>query len=79
MILKLLGITLLSVVLAIPLTILVVLNSGSVLRGIERRWEIEVIGHSGPADWVILVIWLMLSLTIAGTIAAIRNRRGKTE
>ena len=56
------------VVLSMPLTFIVTIALLPVWSAIERRWGIESLGHSGPAEWcfwVVFVICIIALLTAA--------------
>lgn len=76
---KLAGFGILAILLAIPPTFFAAIASVPLLRDVEERWSIEAIGHSGPADWVIWTIWLVISALIAGTIWLLHRKRETTE
>lgn len=67
-VLKILGLIVAAVVLAIPPAFFVAIASVPLLRFLEPRWGIEMIGHSGPADWVLWTIWIVISAAIAATL-----------
>jgi hypothetical protein len=62
---------------ALPLSAITTLALLPLWRFIEERFGIESVGHSGPADWcfiLLYVIWLS-----AGTVVfALRARRRRT-
>ena len=68
------GIVLLAgiVVLSIPLTIVVTIMLLPLWAAIERRWGIESIGHSGPADWC---FWAVFAICIIMLLAGARWMR----
>jgi len=56
------------VVLGVPITIAVTIALMPLWSLIERRYGIESVGHSGPADWcfwVVFVIYLGVALAVA--------------
>ncbi len=53
---------------AIPLAFIVLIALMPVLRSLESATELELVGHSGPADWVIFVVWAVISLIITATL-----------
>ncbi len=73
------GIIIAAVLLAIPFTFVAAIASVPLLRDIEARWDIEVVGHSGPADWVIWMIWLVISAALAATIWRLGTTRKTAE
>ncbi|MDH3741155.1 MAG: hypothetical protein OER56_06100 [Hyphomicrobiales bacterium] len=75
-VLKTLGIIVSGIILAIPISFFVAIASLPLLRDAEKRWDIEVIGHSGPADWVLWTIWIVISAMIAATIWLLMRKRG---
>jgi uncharacterized protein YybS (DUF2232 family) len=52
----------------VPFAIMAAVASAPLLRKAEAAFGIELIGHSGPADWVLAVFWLVISTGIAFTI-----------
>ena len=73
-ILKSIGILAVAVGLAIPFSILAAIAAVPLMRWAEETWRIEVIGHSGPADWLLAAIWMVISAGIAITIWPKFNR-----
>ena len=56
------------VVLGVPITFAVTIALMPLWSMIERRYGIESVGHSGPADWcfwVVFVIYLGVALAVA--------------
>ena len=76
-VLKTLGIIVAAIVLAIPVSFFIAIGSLPLLRDAEKRWNIEVIGHSGPADWVLWTIWIVISVAFAVTIWLLMTKRGR--
>jgi hypothetical protein len=64
--------------LAIPFTFAALIALIPALRRLEPAFGIEMIGHSGPADWVIFVVWAVISFLITATLLVNRNSKGKT-
>jgi hypothetical protein len=60
---------------AIPLSFVILIAILPVLRSLEKSTGIEMIGHSGPADWVIAGVWVVISLFIVATLIATRPRK----
>ena len=75
-ILKTLGIIAAAAVLAFPISFMMGFASAPLLRNAEKRWGIELIGHSGPADWLLWTIWIVISTAIAITIWLLTKKRG---
>lgn len=65
--LKGVGIALAIVILTAPLALFIGLISVPLLRWLEMHYPIEVIGHSGPADWVFIAIYVVL-IIVAGIL-----------
>ena len=64
------------VVLSMPLTFVITMALFPVWSSIERRWGIESVGHSGPADWC---FWVVFALCIIMLVAGMRWLRGPSE
>jgi hypothetical protein len=61
------------VVLSMPVTFVVAILLTPLWSAIERRWGIESVGHSGPADWC---FWLVFAICITTfTLVGRRIRR----
>ena len=52
------------VVLGMPLSFVVTILLLPLWASIERRWGIESIGHSGPAEWCFWVVFAMCIMTL---------------
>lgn len=63
------------VVLSMPVTFVVTIPLMPVWSAIERRWGIESVGHSGPADWCFSLVFATCVTTF--TLVARRLRRTK--
>ena len=66
-----LGLMALAVPVAIVLTILLL----PLWRWVEATWQIESVGHSGPADWCFVAVYV-LCLAAMGTAWALGRRAG---
>lgn len=75
-ILKALGTIVAAIVLAFPITFVTGFASAPLLRDAEKSWGIELIGHSGPADWLLWTIWIVISTAIATSIWLLTRKRG---
>ena len=58
---------LLIIIMAVPLSIVVTIVLSPFWSWLESSIGIESLGHSGPAEWCYLVIFLMLVAAITGT------------
>jgi hypothetical protein len=52
------------VVLSMPLTFIITIALLPVWSAIERRWGIESLGHSGPAEWCFWAIFAICIITL---------------
>lgn len=59
---------------AVPLSFLVIIALMPGLRRLEVASGLELVGHSGPADWLIAVIWAVISIIIGATLAVNRKQ-----
>ena len=60
-------------VLSMPVTFVVTILLMPLWSAIERRWGIESVGHSGPADWCFWLVFASCIMTF--TLVARRLRR----
>ena len=61
---------------SVPLSVAITLAMLPVWRWIEDRYAIESVGHSGPADWCFLTMFLgCVSASTAFYVISIRTRR----
>ena len=58
---------LLIIIIAVPLSIVITIVLSPFWSWLETSTGIESLGHSGPAEWCYLVIFLMLVAAITGT------------
>ena len=63
-------------VLAMPLTFVMTIMLLPVWSAIERRWGIESVGHSGPAEWC---FWVVFAINIIMLLAGARWLRGPSK
>ena len=63
------------VVLSMPVAFVVTIMLMPLWSAIERRWGIESVGHSGPADWCFWLVFATCIMTF--TIVARRWRTGR--
>jgi len=61
------------VALSLPVTFYLTMVLMPLWSEIERRWGIESVGHSGPADWCFLTVFACV-VTISLTVYAVRTR-----
>jgi hypothetical protein len=59
---------------ALPLSFFVIIALVPALRSLEGSTGIELVGHSGPADWVIALIWAVISILISATLLVNRKQ-----
>lgn len=55
---------LIAVIVSLPLGWLVAMLLTPVLWRLEPVLNLELAGHSGPSDWVVLVIWGIIAITL---------------
>ena len=60
---------------AIPFAFVLLIASMPVLRALEASTGIEMVGHSGPASWIIYSIWAVISAIITATLVATRSKK----
>jgi hypothetical protein len=60
------------VVLGVPATFFLTIALLPLWGAIERRYGLESVGHSGPADWC---FWTVFLLYLGGALAAARLAR----
>ncbi|HKH91238.1 MAG TPA: hypothetical protein VKA54_05495 [Gemmatimonadaceae bacterium] len=67
------------VVLSVPLTFVITIALLPVWSSIERRWGIESVGHSGPAEWCFWVVFAMcvVAICIIMLLVGARGPRGR--
>jgi hypothetical protein len=62
---------------AMPIAIVLTLLLLPLWRWIEETWQIESVGHSGPADWCFVAVYL-LCLALMGAAWAALGRGKRT-
>lgn len=62
---------------ALPLSAIATLALLPLWRFIEERFGIESVGHSGPADWCFILLYVM-GLSAGAVVFALRARRRRT-
>jgi hypothetical protein len=63
----------------LPVSFVVTLVLLPMWSAIEARWQIESVGHSGPATWCFVSVYALLSLgSLIIAIVADRNRPAGT-
>ena len=62
---------------ALPLSAITTLALLPVWRFVEERFGIESVGHSGPADWCFILLYV-LWLSAGAVVFALRVRRRRT-
>jgi len=68
------GATILIIVVCAPLAILLTIFTTSFWLWIENTFKIESIGHSGPAEWCYIAVYLIL-VTICILVWSFAKRR----
>jgi hypothetical protein len=63
------------VVLGLPVTFFLTIALLPLWGAIERRYGIESVGHSGPADWC---FWTVFLLYLSGALAVTRFARASS-
>ena len=58
----------------IPVALIVGAILAPGLWKLERMLGIELAGHSGPASWVYLSIWAVLTASVTLSVLAVRRR-----
>jgi len=58
----------------IPVSVVITILLLPLWSGIEARWQIESIGHSGPADWCFVAVYATGLLLAAAAWVAARRR-----
>ena len=58
----------------VPVTVITGALLTPALWTLEPLLGIELGGHSGPAEWVLLILWLLLTSAVTGLIAWRRLR-----
>jgi hypothetical protein len=74
------AVLILNAVAAMPASVIATLASIPFWSFVERRFGIESVGHSGPADWcfeVVYVVWM--ALTGIAWLALIRRAQGRRD
>jgi hypothetical protein len=59
---------------AVPLAIFITLISKPLFLWIEITFSIESVGHSGPAPWCYIAIYILLVATIGFILIRIKSR-----
>ena len=65
-------------IILIPPSALIAFLSVPFLRWLENHYAIETVGHSGPAEWVYLVIYCLLVVLVAASFVWTRSHRTKS-
>ena len=63
------------VLLGLPVTIFVTIALLPLWSAIERRYGIESVGHSGPADWCFWTVFVVYLAVTLGIVRPFRLRR----
>ncbi len=72
---KLVGIILVLMIICIPLAFIITVLSNPLFLWIEKTFSIESVGHSGPAEWCYITVYLLLVAASAFILLKIRNRK----
>jgi hypothetical protein len=70
---------LLIIIISVPLSIVVTIVLSPFWSWLETSTGIESLGHSGPAEWCYLVIFLILVATITGVYLIYQRSKKKNE
>jgi hypothetical protein len=63
-------------IVCLPVSFVVTIFLLPLWSAIESRWQIESVGHSGPATWCFVCVYAILSLSaLIIAIVADRNRQ----
>jgi len=72
---KLLLIVLALGIICIPTALIITVLSNPLVLWIEKTFSIESVGHSGPAEWCYIAVYLLL-ISVSGLILLkIRNQK----
>jgi hypothetical protein len=63
------------IVLDLPVAFVLTMMLAPLWSTIERRWEIEALGHSGPATWCFAVVFVCV---VVVSLAAYLHRLGRS-
>jgi hypothetical protein len=72
--LKRAGLVLAAAAAALPVGLVITFVLSPLWSGIERVFEVESMGHSGPATWCYLVVYAATTLALAASLLALRGR-----
>ncbi len=70
-----LALAVLTLLAAVPATIITTLALTPIWRVVEERFGIESIGHSGPADWCFELVYIVFVAAAAGVWLVVRRRQ----
>ena len=65
------------VILSVPVTVILTLLMVPVWRWLERSYDLESIGHSGPAGWCYIATFLVCVSTLVGALYVSKKKRGR--
>jgi len=72
---KLLIIIVVLIIICIPLALIITILSNPLFVWFEKTFSIESVGHSGPAEWCYITVYLLL-ISLSGLILfKIKNRK----
>lgn len=60
--------------LCLPLAAIVTLLAAPLWRWIEATWAVESFGHSGPASWCYVAVYLLLMSLVSAAFLPRRRR-----
>ena len=59
---------------SLPLAIVTGILTAPLWNAFEARTGIESYGHSGPADWVYELLWVLWAAALFGAVLIVRKR-----
>lgn len=59
---------------SLPLAIVTGIFTAPLWNAFEAHTGIESYGHSGPADWVYELLWILWTTALVGAVMLARNR-----
>jgi len=74
---KLVVITLALIIICLPLAFVITVFTNPFWLWIEKTFSVESVGHSGPAEWCYITVYLLL--ICAGGLILLKFRNRKTE
>ena len=72
---KLLGLVLALIIICIPLAMIITVLSNPFWSWFENIFSIESVGHSGPAEWCYITVYLLLIGASGLILLKIRSRK----